>query len=957
MRKLLLGFLFVLFAFSGLSTVRAADAGIQWTQAEQDFIDSHPILTMGVDPQFVPFEFIEDGEYKGIAADYVAILEEKTGIDFQVVEGLTWAEAYFQALAGTIDVLPAVSKTAGREEFFLFSDMYYEVKRVIVTLNTDTSIRDIEDLYGRTVAVQINSSHHSFLLQYPEINLSLYNNVPDALTAVSDGSEVAFVGNLATCDYLIKSAGITNLRFSALPTDDPIGIHFAVQKDQQVLLDIINKVLDSITAEERIEINSRWVTVGTETDYGPLIEIAIIIGSVLVLVAGISAFWIFKLKKEIQIRKKVQDDLEKAKTEAVDANNVKSSFLARMSHEIRTPLNAITGMSYLLKKTNVTLTQRMYCDRITQASQTMLGIINDILDYSKIEAGKVELEIAPFSLDSVIQNLISILSVKIEEKGLGFRLVKDPNVPTWFKGDAKRLEQILLNLLNNAVKFTAKGEITLEIRSIAKEKDLHHLSFSVIDTGMGMSKTSMDSLFVPFTQADASINRRFGGTGLGLSIVKNLVEMMGGKIEVYSTEGEGSSFVVLLPLPADKAKEEEEKKEGSGTYFRNVHVLVLEKTASNLNIMDTYLSSFGMRCELTTSPQAAESMLENANGKFTDAFDLFILDYETPSGNGFDFLKVLRANSRIAKFPKVILLLPMTRSDLFDRLEENGVDIGVGKPVIPSVLHNGIMEIFVNKAIGGSAASDTSGKGVMEKVHVTILVVDDNDTNQLIARLLLEQSGFDVLLAPDGKEGVDTFRQHRDDIALILMDLHMPIMNGYEASDEIRKLSASVPIVAMTAEAVPGVKEKCEAHGIHFYISKPFDPERFAPTLRDILKSVGHSVEFVRTALDKQKGMKQIGDNPTLYGMVLREYAKENKETSRRLEDAVDAKQWEEARQIVHKVKGSSGSIGATVLYETAVSLQKAIEAADEAMIAPLLHEFTDGLSAVLAQIRSEFPE
>lgn len=957
MRKLMLVLLMSLFCFSAVSTIKAETSAVSWTAEEQAFIDAHPVITMAVDPSFVPFEFIEDGDYKGIAADYVALMEEKTGIDFQVVPNLSWTDAYYQALAGNIDILPAISKTPAREEKFLFSTMYYEVKRVIVTLNTNTDIKNIEDLYGKTVAVQINSSHHSFLLDYPEINLSLYDTVPEALAAVSDGSEVAFVGNLATSDYLIKSGGLTNLRFSAMPTDDPVGLYFAVRKDWPMLIQILNKALSSITPSEKVEINSHWVTVSTTTDYGPLLRILLFVGVAVAIGIGISVIWIFRMKKEIGRRKIVQAELEKAKIEAEQANQVKSSFMARMSHEIRTPLNAITGMSYLLKKTNITQTQRMYTDRITQASQTMLGIINDILDYSKIEAGKVELESASFSLDAVIQNMISILSVKIEEKKLGFRLIKDPSVPTWFKGDQKRIEQVLLNLLNNAVKFTDKGEVQFEIRLVVKVKDNYHLAFKVSDTGIGMSKTTLDSLFVPFTQADATINRRFGGTGLGLSIVKNLVEMMSGKIEVFSTEGEGSNFIVTLPLECDREKEEEEHKEGTERYFHDLHVLVLEKTASNMNIMDSYLSSFGIRCEMTTSPQAAIGMLENTGGKFKDPFDLFIVDYETPQENGFEYLKELRRTVKLPVMPRMIMLIPMMHPELFDQLNDNEIDIGIGKPIIPSVLHNALMELFVNRAIKASTVSEKpdSDKDSVNKVHVSILVVEDNDTNQLIAKLLLEQSGFDVLLAENGKKGVEMFQNRRDDIRLILMDLHMPVMNGYDASDEIRKLSDSIPIIAMTAEAVSGVKESCEQHGIHYYISKPFDPDYFTATVRDVLKTTGNDLPYSHKVIDKTRGMKQIGDNPVLYGMVLREYRKENLDTASRLKLTIESNRYDEARQIIHKLKGSSGSIGATELYEKASSLQKAVETGDAPLIAVLLPNFLRLLEQVLEEIETDY--
>ena len=462
-----------------------------------------------------------------------------------------------------------------------------------------------------------------------------------------------------------------------------------------------------------------------------------VVSGVIILIWLVSIYWILRLRREIDTRKKIQCDLEIARQEAEAANNIKSSFLARMSHEIRTPLNAITGMAYLVKKTQVTMTQKMYLERITQSANTMLSIINDILDFSKIEAGKIELERVSFNLDLVIQDVVNIVSYKIEEQRIGFKLSKDPQIPNCYYGDAKRIEQILLNLINNASKFTNSGEVSLDIRLVAKESNCYHLAFTVRDTGIGMSDEQIKNLFEPFAQGDATINRRFGGTGLGLSIVKSLVEMMDGKIQVYSTAGEGSTFIVELSLEIDPQKEAEYQQQVSSLYFNDIKTLVLEKTGSNMNVIDSYLGAFGMHCELTTSPTSAINMLELENGKFSEPFDLLILDYDTPAGGGFKFIEMIQDNKKILKKPRVIMLLPMMREDLFDQLDSQGVDIGIGKPIIPSVLYNGILEIFRTKAIVANQEfkQEAINKDIMAH-HYGILVVEDNKTNQLIANLL-----------------------------------------------------------------------------------------------------------------------------------------------------------------------------------------------------------------------------
>ena len=363
MRKIhILLYVLIIMTLVMITPCYAADSSISWTEDELAFMEEHPVIRLGVDPGFVPFEFIdENGEYKGITADYLSLISEKTGLQFEVFKGLTWPEAYDMALAGDLDVLPAVGKTEEREEHFLFSQPYYYFKRVIVTRDTDTHISDMEDLEELTVAVQRNSSHHSYLLSYPQINLSLYDSVEAALTAVATGTETAFIGNLATTNYLIRSTGLTNQDLSPSKQRSRKPCILLFVKTGRVV-SIFNKAVGAITESEKLAINNKWIDLQTDIDYGPIIRILSIIGAFVAIVMIVSFFWIARLRKEVEHRKRIQMDLERAKREADEANEFKSSFMARISHEIRTPLNAIIGMAYLLKKTDISLTQSMYVD-------------------------------------------------------------------------------------------------------------------------------------------------------------------------------------------------------------------------------------------------------------------------------------------------------------------------------------------------------------------------------------------------------------------------------------------------------------------------------------------------------------------------------------------------------------------------------------------------------------------
>jgi CheY-like chemotaxis protein/HPt (histidine-containing phosphotransfer) domain-containing protein len=594
----------------------------------------------------------------------------------------------------------------------------------------------------------------------------------------------------------------------------------------------------------------------------------------------------------------------------------------------------------------------MYIDRITQAANNMLSIINDILDFSKIEAGKVELEITSFSMDQVIQDVVNIISYKIEEQGIGFRLSKDPLVPNWFFGDSKRIQQVLLNVLNNAAKFTTAGEVSLDVRLMAKENDKYHISFTIKDTGIGMSEEQVNRLFTPFEQGDSSINRRFGGSGLGLSIVKNLLDMMGGEIKVFSTPGEGSTFIIHLSLNVDKEKEAVYIKALSANHFKDVRTLVLEKSGANINLIESYLGSFGMHCELTSSESSALTMLEAANGKFAKPFDLFIIDYDTPAEGGFNFVEAIRNNNKIVKIPKLIMLLPMMRVDLFDRLNEYGIDMGIGKPIIPSILLNGILDIFNLKAVSGSQPrSKESAPTKLDQPH-RVLLAEDNKTNQLIARALLEQIGIESIIANDGREAVEQYQEHGDSIDLILLDLHMPVMNGYEAAERIRELSSNVPIVAMTADVILGVRDKCQQSGIYHYISKPFNPDHFIQTIKDIILENELKQDQDTAVLDRQMGLRNMGGNLDLYHQVLEEYRNENQDTLDRLAAAVSEKRYADAVQIVHKVKSSSGSIGAKSLYDAAMALQKALYEEKEEEVVSLQERFSELFRRLLEELQ-----
>lgn len=957
----------------GLLTLQAKAGTIKLTEEQAAFIAEHPVIMLGVDPKFIPYEFFDsDGVYKGIAADYIALIEERTDLDFEVAEGLTWTEAYEKAARGELDALPCISKTSERERFFLFSEPYYTFQRVIFVKNDNATIRGLGNLSGNSVAVQKNSSHHSYMLQFFDIKLSLYDSVEDALLAVSNGMDKAYIGNLATAVYLAKQSGITNLKYISLDSDQKQTLHFAVRKDMPILVDIINAAIEDITVEERMAINNRWIVTESHTDISKILRTVALIVSITGLVLLVSLYWIIKLRTEIKARRKLEGELIVAREAAERANSVKSAFLARMSHEIRTPLNAITGMSYVMKKTELQPAQKRYLDRILSASRDMLAIINDILDFSKIEAGKIDLERVSFSMDSLLKDVINIISFKAEEQNANLTLQVDPDMPDRYFGDPKRIRQILLNLASNAVKFTNDGVVSISVSRKSSEGSTHELEIKVSDSGIGMTEEQMKNLFIPFTQADASIERRFGGTGLGLSIVKGFLDLMGGDISVDSRPGEGSTFTILLKLEVDSAAEEKSKDSSIANCFRGLRGIALESSSLHSETLKRYLKSFGIEVDIFSEEASVLVSINEALKPGDRAYDVVIIDEESAASGGLSFAAKVKSLEWGEKIPKTLLVLPMSNEALLDKLDQSGIDFGITKPIIPSVLFNTLAEMFKKDVLDFHASADKESSEEIKLEHpYRVLLVEDNKTNQFISKSILEQYGFSVLLADDGKAGYERYLTEQDSIDAVLMDLHMPVMNGYDSSSLIRKVDPTVPIIAMTADAITGIEEKCRQSGMEAYISKPFEPDVFARTLleqirrrqsssfseKQIMNSAktpyqdNDAADFV---LDKAAGLKIVGGNPQVFKLILGEFLKENVSLESDINGAIESGSYAEAAQLVHKVKGSSGSIGAKALYNTAVSFQKALKDEDKPGIASLHAQFVRKLVKLLEAIKEE---
>jgi polar amino acid transport system substrate-binding protein len=703
-----------------------------------------------------------------------------------------------------------------------------------------------------------------------------------------------------------------------------------------------------------------------------------VIGAFMLFIIGMLTWLvnrgIVKLEKTVEDRNKMltevnielEQEIKNLKA-AEAASHIKDEFLANMSHELRTPMNAVIGLSHLCLQTEMSDKQQDYVHKINSSAKSLLGILNDILDVSKIEAGKMELDRIPFELSDEMDNLSTIFAAKSVEKKIAFNIEISPDIPPVLIGDPLRLGQVLINLAGNAVKFTSWGEVIVRAELNNVTEDQIELRFSVKDTGIGLSKVQIDKLFHPFTQADSSITRKFGGTGLGLTISKRLVEMMGGKIWVESIPGLGSKFSFTANFI--KAEDQSGINKNKFIALRGLRVLAVDDNDKVLQILRTYLESFSLDVTVAKNRDEALTEIHTAN-KCGRPILLAIIKYNLWQTDGLALVNEIHNLSELSIKPKTLLVTDYGQSDIPSIMDNKILDGVLEKPLQKNKLFNAVAKIIGRDFLSTGkfmASGIQFNAGLVSQIRgAHLLLVEDNEINQQIAKEMLESFGVSSTLAENGEEAIVCLQKESFDG--VLMDMQMPVMDGITATREIRKNAkwATLPILALTANVYLSQQNELLAAGMNDHIGKPIDPDQLLATLAKWVRPSKTEVKAAIAPTPKTlapvsppnlpgvkvaESIRRIGGNVALYWALIEKFSINQKDVVTNIRVALTANDLKTSERLAHTLRGISGSLGAETLQKLAAQLEKNVHNKELTDMESLLNQIENEIDTLITNI------
>ncbi len=692
-------------------------------------------------------------------------------------------------------------------------------------------------------------------------------------------------------------------------------------------------------------------------------------------------FGFLGIAMDLTTHKRDEAVLRQAKESAESATRAKSDFLANMSHEIRTPMNAILGMLQLLQQTDLTSRQYDHTEKAESSAKALLGLLNDILDFSKVEAGKLELDPHPFLLDKLLKDIGVILSASVGKKNIEILFDIDPALPELVIGDALRLQQVLINLSGNAIKFTEHGEVVLSVRLKRRRDEQLTVLFSVRDTGIGMTQDQISHIFEGFSQAEVSTTRRFGGTGLGLAISQRLVHLMGGRLEVDSMAGKGSHFHFEIVLQATGAETSLEESLPALANLRGVRALVVDDNASAREVISRMVDSLGWRADLAASGMEALELLRQSIDRGR-AYDVIFVDWSMPEMDGWQTAEHIRQITPSGTSPLIVMVTAHGREMLAQRLasEQALLDGFLVKPITISTLFDAVADARANQNTTMVPARK-AGSG-QRLTGLRLLLVEDNPTNQQVARELLKNEGAQVDVAGGGIDGVNAVQNAHPQYDAVLMDIQMPDMDGYAATREIRhKLGLhDLPIIAMTANAMASDRQACLDAGMNDHVGKPFDLNQLVAVIRQFTRQTetllapppaqlrsGGVIPPAALKLAGERGLDiaaalaRLGGDLPLFEWALGSFLSTSAQMNEQLAQWWPGSPPDALARLLHTLKGTAGTVGATDLalqvrqVETDVRENLADKAISEKLlqVSAALEETCANVKALLALLQA----